>query len=178
MTRRAPFVMVPRDLVYSGLPPRAQRLWMVLDDLARSDAAAAVSQAELAGVLGLTDRQIRRLTAVLVEAGWLATHRVNHYGALHYEPLRRARPVDKHRTPMSGVLRSAPDADVRCSRAAPLHRAHEEEEGRGLLGVVDNGGAARRPPWCGSCSEPTRLVEVGDRVARCPSCHPLTVPAF
>lgn len=31
-----------------------------------------------------------------------------------------------------------------------------------------------RPPWCGSCDESTRLVELpGGTVARCATCHPL-----
>lgn len=31
-----------------------------------------------------------------------------------------------------------------------------------------------RPPWCGTCDEATRLVELADgRAARCSRCHPL-----
>jgi hypothetical protein len=34
--------------------------------------------------------------------------------------------------------------------------------------------ASGRPPWCGQCHEPTRMVDLLDgRVARCPACHPL-----
>lgn len=31
---------------------------------------------------------------------------------------------------------------------------------------------ALRPSWCGKCDERTRFVERGDKVARCPDCHP------
>lgn len=31
----------------------------------------------------------------------------------------------------------------------------------------------QRPPWCGQCHEPTRLI--GDPPARCPDCHPISV---
>jgi len=27
--------------------------------------------------------------------------------------------------------------------------------------------------WCGYCDERTRLVDLGDKVKRCPDCHPL-----
>ena len=27
--------------------------------------------------------------------------------------------------------------------------------------------------WCGSCDERTRLVDLGDKMRRCPDCHPL-----
>lgn len=27
--------------------------------------------------------------------------------------------------------------------------------------------------WCGYCDERTRLVDLGDKVRRCPDCHPL-----
>ena len=33
---------------------------------------------------------------------------------------------------------------------------------------IDNG----KLPWCGICDERTRLVSVGDIVARCQQCHP------
>lgn len=33
-----------------------------------------------------------------------------------------------------------------------------------------------RPPWCGTCHEPTRLTR-SDTPRRCPQCHPLTTPA-
>jgi hypothetical protein len=33
-------------------------------------------------------------------------------------------------------------------------------------------GAAGKPPWCGSCDERTRLVDLGDTMRRC-RCHPL-----
>lgn len=33
--------------------------------------------------------------------------------------------------------------------------------------------AGGRPPWCGKCHEPTRMIDLLDgRVARCPICHP------
>lgn len=30
-----------------------------------------------------------------------------------------------------------------------------------------------RPPWCGSCDERTRHVDLGDTMLRCRDCHPL-----
>jgi hypothetical protein len=38
------------------------------------------------------------------------------------------------------------------------------------LGIV---GADGKPPWCGSCDEITRLVDLGDTLMRCRQCHPL-----
>ena len=35
--------------------------------------------------------------------------------------------------------------------------------------VTDSG----KPPWCGSCDERTRLVDLGDKMRRCGTCHPL-----
>lgn len=32
--------------------------------------------------------------------------------------------------------------------------------------------ATGKPPWCGFCSERTRLIDAGDLVARCQQCHP------
>ena len=29
-----------------------------------------------------------------------------------------------------------------------------------------------KPPWCGFCDERTRLVDLGDSMARCQACHP------
>jgi hypothetical protein len=34
-------------------------------------------------------------------------------------------------------------------------------------------GADGKPPWCGSCDERTRLVDLGDKMLRCHQCHPL-----
>ena len=33
--------------------------------------------------------------------------------------------------------------------------------------------ASGKPPWCGFCDEQTRLIDAGDLVARCHTCHPL-----
>jgi hypothetical protein len=33
--------------------------------------------------------------------------------------------------------------------------------------------ASGKPPWCGFCDERTRLIDAGDLVARCQTCHPL-----
>ena len=32
--------------------------------------------------------------------------------------------------------------------------------------------APPKPPWCGECDQDTRLVDLGDEVARCIRCHP------
>jgi hypothetical protein len=37
--------------------------------------------------------------------------------------------------------------------------------------------AVRRPDWCGTCDERTRLLEYDTGFARCPACHPLEVVA-
>lgn len=35
-------------------------------------------------------------------------------------------------------------------------------------------GRTAKPPWCGTCDERTRLIELTDeRMARCKNCHPL-----
>lgn len=34
-------------------------------------------------------------------------------------------------------------------------------------------GSDGKPPWCGSCDERTRLVDLGDKMRRCHQCHPL-----
>ena len=47
--------------------------------------------------------------------------------------------------------------------------AEPEEPGPPQLRLVPD-----RPPWCGSCEEHTRLLDVpGAPVVRCPACHPL-----
>ena len=33
--------------------------------------------------------------------------------------------------------------------------------------------ASGKPPWCGICDERTRLLDLGDSMARCQTCHPL-----
>jgi zinc knuckle protein len=38
------------------------------------------------------------------------------------------------------------------------------------LGITSADG---KPPWCGSCDETTRLVDLGDKMKRCTACHPL-----
>jgi predicted transcriptional regulator len=40
------------------------------------------------------------------------------------------------------------------------------------LGTREPTRPAPRPTWCGKCDERTRFVERGDKVARCPDCHP------
>jgi len=34
--------------------------------------------------------------------------------------------------------------------------------------------AEQWPPWCGTCDQNTRLIQLQHAAARCPSCHPLT----
>jgi hypothetical protein len=33
--------------------------------------------------------------------------------------------------------------------------------------------ATGKPLWCGICNEQTRLIDLGDKAARCTVCHPL-----
>lgn len=33
--------------------------------------------------------------------------------------------------------------------------------------------ASGKPPWCGTCDERTRLVDLGEMMGRCVQCHPL-----
>jgi hypothetical protein len=33
--------------------------------------------------------------------------------------------------------------------------------------------ATGKPPWCGICDERTRLVDLGEKMKRCTTCHPL-----
>lgn len=192
-----PFVMVPLELLHSDVSSDALRLWCVVDDLARQDESAAVSQAALASAAGMgTARRLRRLVAELVAAGWLEVHRRGPRAAA-YRPLRRARRPQPAGRPVDN-LRERADTSVRSFTlksghqrpvfgAGLLLRAREEEEARASsLGVVDNhlavaagAGAARRPAWCGRCHEPTRMLDLADgRVGRCPACHPSSVPVF
>lgn len=175
--------MLPLQLLHSDLPAPAKILWAVVDDLARAAPDVAVTQAALAPVVRLTDRQLRRLLAELRDAGWLEVDQRGPRAAV-YRPLRRARPHavgnpgDRRRddrTLVSGLPRSSPDIDVRADGPGPYY-AREEAEGR--LSLAVEGRAAARPAWCGSCHRDTRLVDVDDKAARCPACHPLSVSPF
>lgn len=173
--------MLPLTLLHSDVSSPAVRLWAVVDDLARSAPDVAVTQAALAPVVGLTDRQLRRLLAELRDAGWLEVVRRGPHSAV-YRPLNRARPaVDNpdrrrrdDRTLVSALAGSRPDMDVR-SDGPGSYYAREEAEGHLVLAVDQraDGAAARRPSWCGSCDQPTRMLDCADgKVRRCPACHP------
>jgi hypothetical protein len=56
-------------------------------------------------------------------------------------------------------------ADLKCHGCGD--RGHFESE-------CPNAGidATGKPPWCGICHERTRLLNLGDSMARCQQCHP------
>jgi hypothetical protein len=65
-------------------------------------------------------------------------------------------------TSVPAYFRSIPDGDLKAML----------EEIRGELLQRQ----PQKPPWCGTCKEDTRLIELpDDRATRCPECHPFTV---
>lgn len=183
---REPFVMVPTALLLGDVSDRAVRVWAILDELARSSPSTSVAIDQLATVTGTNRRATSRALAELLKHGWLA--RVGGNGrASTYVPLRRPRPVARpvdNPDQDPGHIRPGLGADPgqiwpgSLADALITTRAKKAEAKTGRSDVDNGGGAARRPPWCGRCDQHTRLVEAGDRVDRCPSCHPLTVPPF
>lgn len=179
---REPFVMVPTALRQDpAVSPLAVSLWALLDDVARGEPTVAISVGVLARTMVCSDRTVQRLRRELVAAGWLAHRPGGGRGvAGTWMPLRRAR---QRVTPLSPYPGSNGDTDVTVSADQdPLLRAGEEAQGW-PSSLAGSGSAARpsarRDPWCGSCDEATRLVDVDDgRVARCPACHPLLANPF
>lgn len=183
--------MIPRALLYSEMSAAAQRLWAMLDDVAREAPGCIATVRVLAAALGVSARTTRYLIRELVDGGWLdvagreggRTHDVDGgqgQGSI-YLPLRRRRPgvSDSAALPRARLQDSA--ALSRVVHSSP--RARKEEEGSLSLFEVDglrsDAPRRRRPPWCGRCSELTRQVERDDGSAsRCPDCHPLTRPPF
>lgn len=167
-----PHVRLPSALLYaSDLPPAAVRLWAVLDDACRSAGDVELRRGALAAAVGVSDRQLRRLVAELVAAGYLEVDVAAGRGQTNrYRPLRRARTSG---TPMSSFSRSKRDAHVPLSRAAVNGTARDEEP------TTDAAAPAPRT-WCGRCEdEHSRGSYVDGRFVRCPDCHPaLTVRIF
>jgi hypothetical protein len=185
--------MLPTGLLLSDLSDRAIRVWAILDELARSSPSTDITLAALVTVSGASRRNLSRALAELLTAGWL--DRVAGNGrASTYVPLRRPRPIGRpvdddvdnpggdlgHLRPgfaaKLGHIRPGLPAPTLCTA-----RGGRREEPTPSARPVDNvadGGAARRPAWCGRCDEATRQLEVADHVERCPACHPLRVPRF
>jgi hypothetical protein len=184
-----PFVMVPRALVYADdVSAEAKVCWSVLQDATRGAEAWIGTTSQLARLLGLEERQGRRLAQQLVAAGWLEVGPVGRRGN-RYRLLGRARPVDNPGvdvgpggTSMSPQPGAWPVTNVR-GHGVPTS-LHTREEAQGQIPLDWSGGGGRRAPrgrpsWCGRCDEPTRHLEVdAGAYRRCPDCHPLSVPAF
>lgn len=184
--------MLPRALVYAAdVTAPAKICWSVLQDAMRGAPAWTGTTSQLATLVGLDERQARRLTRALAAAGWLVITPAGRAGN-RYELLGRARVVDDlcttgsgGRTSMSAQPRSRADIDVR-GHGVPTSYPRAREESRGQIELelsTGGGGAPRRPPHCGRCDERTRLldwIDPADGAAprRCPDCHPLVVAPF
>jgi hypothetical protein len=195
--------MLPRALVYDDrVAAEAKVCWAALQDAMRGAPAWIGTTSQLATLISLEERQARRLTRQLAEAGWLRIDPCGRRGN-RYVLLGRARDVDLgvvdnpvHDglggwSEMSGQPRSTPVRNVRGHGVPTSIRAREQSTGQTELDLSTTdgaGGAARRPAWCGGCDRASRCVPVVDggfsRVgidgawARCPACHPTMVPAF
>lgn len=186
--------MLPRALVYAAdVTAPAKICWSVLQDAMRAGAAWTGTTSQLATLVGLDERQARRLTRQLEAAGWLVITAAGRAGN-RYELLGRARVVDdlcttaeRGRTSMSPQPRSWADINVR-GHGVPTSYPCAREEKSGQIAFdlstgAGGGGAPRRPPHCGRCDERTRLldwIDPADGAAprRCPDCHPLVVAPF
>lgn len=188
--------MLPTGLLLSDLSDRAVRVWGILDELARSRPSTDITLQLLAGVTGSSRRNLSRALVELLDAGWL--DRVAGVGrASTYVPLRRPRPVDNRVDDGAGTVDN-PGADLGHIRpgfpadlghirpglpastlcTARARRREEDNPADRPVESAADGGAPRRPTWCGRCDQTTRQVEVGEHVERCPACHPLRVPRF
>lgn len=165
--------MSPRALLYDPELRPARDLYDVLDDLLRADPSAVVTASQLATVLGVSDRHVRRLAARLEAAGWLARGpQVGRSSGSTWTPLRRPRPVSRpDLDARPGTLKAGPGCPPSPRDSLVRNRAGEEAEAA----------AAAPAPWCGRCdSAGYRFVvdELGLNPRRCPACHPAsTMPA-
>lgn len=161
--------MSPRALLYDPELRVARDLYDVLDDLLRADPSAVVTAPQLAAVLGVTDRHVRRLAAKLEAAGWLERGpQVGRSSGSTWTPLRRPRPVADVRP---RTLKAGPGCPPSPGAHSSKDRGREEAEDR----------AASPARWCGRCdSDGYRFVvdDDGRNPRRCPTCHPaFTSPA-
>lgn len=94
-----------------------------------------------------------------------------------------AAPVRTEREPLNESQRTDPPyPPAAAGGSCPTHGNNPAPRCRGCGTTPRQQRAAaeaesrRRPPWCGSCDERTRLSSVGDAgLRRCPTCHPLEV---
>lgn len=179
--------MVPRALVYADdVSAEAKVCWSVLQDATRGAEAWVGTTSQLARLLGLEERQGRRLATALAGAGWLEVTPAGRRGN-RYRLLGRVRVVDNpgvdvgpggtSMSPQPGVW---PVMNVRGHGVPTSLRAHEESRGQLSLDWAGDGRRAPRgrPAWCGRCDEPTRHLEGDGGYRRCPDCHPLAVAPF
>lgn len=198
MHPRRPFVPVPTELALT-VSPGAARVWLVLDDLARTDPIVRVSRDQLATVADISVRTLTRLLNELCEAGYLRKHRTGR--ATVYEPLGRARlgpqlvdnvgdnpaesvdnvgdnGVDNYAISVDSTTPDGPNVSHQIGQIWPISTMPIPP----IRARVKKGpDTPSWPAWCGNCDELTRQRERADgRLFRCPSCHPqaYTPPLF